>query len=310
MENVGWTLTIPQPPFGGLQGRICVNANSRRLIGRLVITLFALFIASIICASAFAQRPAEPQPIRAEPLYGQCASLRDTGAVALSAIVALKDKDAQKRVKAAETLAASCDARAVEPLVAALKDPETAVRVAAAQALGQLGDRNAIEPLIEAIGDEDWRTRAALARTLCSFQAYASSNATLNTLANPGGKKISDEGDLRARCQAILMINQLRDVRFSRKAIGFLFGFLDYQDEKLRRIAQETALELKNTRNGFRELIGIFKQSNFPVFRRKAIYYLGKYKIEEALPILTEAANEDRDPVVRKMAKEAAESWN
>ncbi len=269
--------------------------------------LLVLFVSSIVCAPIFAQRPA---PIRAEPLYEQCASLRDTGAAAASAIATLKDKDAQKRVKAAETLAASCDARAVESLVAALKDPEVAVRVAAVQALGQLGDRSAIEPLIEAIGDEDWRVRAALGRTLCSFQAYASSNAALNLLANPGGKKVSDEGDLRARCQAILMVNQLRDVRFSRKAIGFLFGFLDYQDGNLRRIAQETALELKNTRNGFRELIGILKQSNFPDFRRKAIYYLGKYKIEETLPILTEISIEDRDSVVRKIAKEAVESRN
>ena len=74
----------------------------------------------------------------------------------------------------------------------------------------------------------------------------------------------------------LLMVNQLRDVRFSRKAIGFLFTFLDYEDEKLRRIAEETALELKHTRNGFRELIAILKQYNYPVFRRKADYYLGK----------------------------------
>jgi HEAT repeat protein len=297
--------------LGGLQSQIFVDANSWRLIGRLVIGLFfALFVVSIICAPAFAQPPAGLQPLRAEPLYEQCSSLQNIGEAVAGTIASLKDKDAQKRVKAAETLAASCDARAVEPLVATLKDPEVAVRVAAVQALGQLGDRSAIELLIEAIGDEDWRVRAALARALCSFQAYASSNAALNTLANPAGKKITDEGDLRARCQAILMINQLRDVRFSRKAIGFLFGFLDYQDEKLRRIAQETALELKNTRNGFRELIGIIKQSNFPDFRRKAVYYLGKYKIEETLPILTEISIEDRDPVVRKMAKEAVESRN
>jgi len=104
------------------------------------------------------------------------------------------------------------------------------------------------------------------------------------------------------------MVNQLRDVRFSRKAIGFLFAFLDYEDEKLRRIAEETALELKNTRNGFRELIGILKQHNYPVFRRKAAYYLGKYNIEESRPALAEAAAGDRDASVQKMAKEALEA--
>jgi HEAT repeat protein len=278
--------------------------------GGLAIGALLLFVELIICAPAFAQQSSELRPIRAEPLYERCALLRDTGVSAASALAALKDKDAQKRVKAAQALAASCDARAVEPLVAALKDPEASVRVAAVQALGQLGDRSAIEPLIEATSDEDWRVRAALARALCSFQTYASSNAALNRLANPGGEKVTDEGDMRARCQAILMINQLHDVRFSRKAIGFLFSFLDHQDEKLRLIAQETAMELKNSRNGFRELIGILKQSNFPDFRRKAVYYLGKYKIEETIPILTEISIEDRDPMVRKIAEEALRSRN
>ncbi len=104
------------------------------------------------------------------------------------------------------------------------------------------------------------------------------------------------------------MTNQLRDVRFSRKAIGFLFTFLDYEDEKLRQIAEETALELKNTRNDFRELIGILKQHNYPVFRRKAAYYLGKYNIEEARSALAEAAAGDRDASVRKAAKAALEA--
>ncbi|MGE0127849.1 MAG: HEAT repeat domain-containing protein [Blastocatellales bacterium] len=275
---------------------------------RFVSSLFALIIGSAGCVQVFAQ--SEARTIHAEPLYEQCSSLQDTGAGAANAIAALKDKDTQKRVKAAEALARSCDTRAAEPLAAALKDPEVAVRVAVAQALGQLGDRNTIEPLIEALGDEDWRVRAALARTLCSFQAYTLSNATLNTLANPGDRKVADEGDLRARCQGILMVNQLRDVRFSRKAIGFLFLFLDYQDEKLRRIARETAMELKNTRNGFRELIGIIKQHNFPDFRRKAVYYLGKYNIEEARPVLIEVSISDRDESVRKLAKEAVESRN
>jgi HEAT repeat protein len=247
-------------------------------------------------------------PLRAEPLYEKCAALKNDSEAAPAAIAALKDKQAAKRVKAAETLAKSCDSRAVEPLVAALKDPEAQVRLAAVEALGQLGDRSSIEPLIEALSDEDWRVRAALGRTLCSFQVYQSSNAALNTLVNPAGKKVTDEGDLCARCFGILMVNQLRDVRFSRKAIGFLFTFLDYEDEKLRRIAEETALELKSTRNGFRELIAILKQHNYPVFRRKAAYYLGKYNIEETRPALAEAAAGDRDPSVQKVAKEALEA--
>jgi hypothetical protein len=267
------------------------------------VLLVLIFLSAGLIARAQSGAP----PLRAEPLYEQCAQLKNDSEPTPGAIATLKDKETAKRIKAAESLAKSCDSRAVEPLVAALKDPEAQVRLAAVEALGQLGDRSSIESLIETMSDEDWRVRAALGRTLCSFQVYQSSNAALNTLVNPAGRKINDEGDLRARCFGILMINQLRDVRFSRKAIGFLFTFLDYEDEKLRRIAEETALELKNTRNGFRELIGILKQHNYPDFRRKAVYYLGKYNLEEARPALAEVAAGDRDPSVQKVAKEALE---
>ena len=245
--------------------------------------------------------------IRAWPLYQQCPSLQASSDTAPGLIASLKGKDAQKRVKAAELLAKSCDSRAVEPLVAALKDSERSVRIAAVETLGQLGDRSTIEPLIEIATDEDWRVRAALARSLCSFQAYQASNAALNVLSNPGDRKVIDEGDLRARCAGILMVNQLHDVRFSRKAIGFLFLFLDSENQTLRHIAEETALELKNTRNGFHELVGILKQHNYPVFRRKSAYWLGKFNLEEARPALSEASIGDRDSSVQRAAREALE---
>jgi HEAT repeat protein len=275
---------------------------------RFVNSFFALVIGLFACAQSHAQSAAPP--IRAEALYEQCSSLQGgaEAAVVENALAALKGKETAKRVRAAEALAKSCDSRAVEPLVAALKDTEVAVRIAAVEALGQLGDRNSIGPLIEALDDQDWRVRAALGRALCSFQVYQSSHVALNRLVNPGDQKIADEGDLRARCIGILMINQLRDVRYSRKAISFLFTFLDHENEKLRRIAEETALELKNTRNGFRELIGILKQHSYPDFRRKAAYYLGKYNIEEARPALAEAAVGARDASVQKAAKEALEA--
>jgi HEAT repeat protein len=287
--------------------RTAIQAVRHMAADRGVNPCLILIVLLVLCGRASAQQPPEFRPMRAEPLYEQCAALTQAGEAPASAVAGLKEKDPQKRVKAARALAESCDARAGGPLVAALKDPDVAVRISAVEALGRLGDRNTIDSLIEALNDEDWRVRAALARSLCSFQAYAPGNATLNVLANPGDKKITEEGDLRARCQGILMVNQLRDVRFSRKAIGFLFLFLNSENEKLRGVAEETAMELKNTRNGYRELIGILKQNNFPDFRRKAAYYLGKFNIEEARPALTEASVGDRDPGVQKVAKEALE---
>jgi HEAT repeat protein len=278
------------------------GAACRECRGWLILA--AVFV---LYGRSLARQAAEFQPMRAEPLYEQCAALTQGGEAAAAALTGLKEKDPRKRAMAAKALGGSCDAGASEALTAALKDPDVAVRVAAVEALGRLGDRKAIDPMIEALSDEDWRVRAGLARALCSFQVYAPSNATLNVLANPVDKKITEEGDMRARCQGILMVNQLRDVRFSRKAIGFLFLFLNNPNEKLRGIAEESAMELKNTRNGYRELIGILKQNNFPDFRRKAAYYLGKFNIEDARPALTEASIGDHDASVQRAAREALE---
>lgn len=271
--------------------------------------LFILFAAGSVCSQSQPQvgqsAPAR-QPVRALPLYEQCASLVENNEAAPAAIAALKDKDSQKRIKAAEALAKSCDSRATNPLLAAARsDEDVTVRVAAVEALGRLGDKEAIDPLIESIEDADWRVRMALARALPSFQVYRSNNATLNALTNPGDKKITEEIDLRVRCQGILEVNQMRDVRFSRKAIGFLFIFLDHENIELRRIARETAMELKNTRNGLHELIGILQQHNYPDFRLKAALYLGKFNLEEARPALEQAAASDRDSNVREAAQAA-----
>ena len=245
--------------------------------------------------------------IRALPLYGQCASLQPNETT-IAAIAGLKDKDPQKRIKATETLAKSCDSKATAPLLATTKDDETSVRVAAIEALGQLGDQEAIDPLIELVEGADWQIRMALVRTLASFQVYRSNNVVLNLLTNPGDKKITEETDLRVRCFGILMVNQLRDVRFSRKAIGFLFLFQEHQLPDFRRIAEETALELRNTRNGYHELAGILKQHNSPDFRRKAAYWLGKFSTDEARAVLEDAVANDKDPSVKAAAQNALKS--
>jgi HEAT repeat protein len=264
-----------------------------------------LFVCSVICVcsviSLFTQAKQPPAP-RSLPLYDQCSSLRINPEISVSA---LQDKDPQKRAEAMGRVAEGCDSRAVEPLIAALKDADVSVRIAAVEALGRLGDRNALEALIEAIDDPDWRIRLALGRSLCSFQIHRASYAVLNSLVNPGDRRITEEGDLRARCQGILEINQLRDVGFSRKAVGFLFRFLDDDREKFRRIAEETMMELKRTRNGPHELIGVLKQNNQPEFRRKAAFWLGKLRIEQSRDVLAEASAKDPDPGVRRVAGEA-----
>lgn len=254
---------------------------------------------------AWAQVTMDSPTVRAVPLYEQCKPQVSASKTTPVAVAALKDKDPQKRVEAARSLAKACDTQATEALMSAFRDENLAVRVAAVEALGQLGGEEAIDPLVESIPDQEWQVRWAMIRTLASFQKYRSNNAVLNLLTNPGDKKITDEHDLRVRCFGILMVNQLRDVRFSRKAITFLFMFQDHERQEFRRIAEETGMELRNTRNGYHELAAILKQHSYPEFRRKAAYWLGKFGTDEARAALQEAATNDKDPAVQKAAQDA-----
>lgn len=276
---------------------------------RIPATLFLLLASIVPILAAEPGTGADWATIRTRPLYESCTPSAGSPSLA-AALKALKDGDAARRIKAIEQLLAQCSPEAVEPLIAALPDADVAVKVAAIEALGQLRDPQAIDPLVELAYHEDWRVRLALTRTLASYQVYRSNNALLNVIVNPGDKKVvTEEGDMRARCLGILQVNQLRDVRFSRKAIGFLFTFLDYQDPVLRRLAEEAATELKTTRNGYHELVAILKQHTFPDFRIKAATWLGKWKLAEAREALTEAAANDKHPAVKKAAAEALAGW-
>lgn len=258
----------------------------------------------LLAGSAFAQFSKVPA------LYEQCQPLTENPALTetlAKQTAALKSGDAKQRAAAAQELAKTCDPRAATPLLEALKSEEVSVRLAAAEALGKLGSAEAIEPLIEALQDRDWQVRAALGWALGSFNVHAPRNATLNVLVNTGNAPVTDEGDMRARCFGVLVVNQMRDVRFSRKAISFLFDFLDNKDPKLRAVAEATAAELKFTRNGYHELIGILKQHNFPEYRRKAAYWLGEWQQTEARAALAEAAIADKDAQVQQTAKAALE---
>ncbi len=198
-----------------------------------------------------------------------------------------------------------CEPSAGSAAIETLRDADPLKRLKAVEAVYRACDDRAIDALIEAIADPDWRVRAAVGQALCSFQISRASNAALNMLVNPGDRRITDPDDLRARCLTILAINQLRDVRYSRKAIGFLFTFLDFKDERMRLIAEATAGQLKHTRNGYHELVGIVRQHNYPDFRRKAAIWLGTFP--EAAEVLAEVAANDRDESVRRAAREALE---
>ncbi len=246
---------------------------------------------------------------KAQQIHDQCASLSkgaSTNDGVATAIAALKDKDPKARAQAAGQLGKSCDARAVEPLVDLLSNEDPASRIAAIEALGRLGDNSASDPMLEmTVTEKDWRVRMALISSLASFKTFRARNGVLNGLANPSGEDISDLNDMHVRCAAILTCNQLRDVQYSRKAILFLYNFLNSKFPTTRQMSEQTLYELKNTRNASTEFLAILKLDHNPELRRWAAEWMGKIGFENVGEALTAAAANDPDSKVKQAAATA-----
>jgi len=268
----------------------------------LAVCLLAGILASASCARA------QGTPIKSLPIYEPCASLV-TGAsqddAVAKAIVAVKSTDAKARIQATQQLSKACDKRGVDPLLDLLSDPDTSVRIAAAEALGKLGDQESIQPMVDLLGSQNIQVKMAMVSSLASFPGFKGRNAVVNQVANPSGADISDEADMRLRCAAILTACQLKDVSHSRKSILFLNDFLNSQHAPIRALAEQTLLELKNTRNGETEMIAILKQSSNPVLRRWAATWIGKIGFTGVREALQEAAATDSDSLVKQSAAES-----
>jgi HEAT repeat protein len=266
------------------------------------------FVGMLLFSTAvFAQEQETERPQR-KYLYPTCAMLSSDKPEIARQIEQLQDKDVTVREKMARQLGSSCDQRAVAPLITLLSDADAKVRVAAVESLAKLNDRSAGPPMIEMaeLKEKDWSVRAVLGQALATFQYYAAGYAALNAVANPGADPVRSVDEIKARCNAILAVNEMTDVRFSRKATLFLFRFRsEITDPELKKIVDETLMKLGETRNGIHELRGIFKQDRFPENRVNAAYWLGQIGAESARGLLTEASIGDSNAKVRQTAKEA-----
>ncbi len=268
--------------------------------------LSALSMGGVMCLAGLAGD--QPPAIQPQPVYTQCTSLAAGGSTddeAARSLSSLKDKDPRVREQSALGAGRSCDKRAVEPLIELLKDSDPAVRRAAVEALGKLGDADAIQPLGEMIGDQDWQVRQTLISALVSFNDSTAKSLVVNGISNAYGAEATDPNDMRVRCSAILTLNQLNNPVYSRKPILFLYSYLQSSNDPIRRIAEQTMIELKNTRNGSIELIALLKQSQNPEIRCWSAQWIGKLKIENGREALQDIAANDRNQKVRAAATEA-----
>lgn len=274
--------------------------SSRRI---LVLCLSVWLWSGAACAKA------QSVKVKSLPIYEPCQSLvagsAADDAVAKS-IANLKSQDSKIRVQASLELSKACDKRAVDPLLDLLAgDPDTQVRIAASEALGKLGDQSSVQPMVDVLASQKIEVKTAMVSALASFPGFQGRNAVVNQVANPSGVEVIDDADMQLRCAAILTACQLKDVSHSRKSILFLFDLLNSKHANIRALAEQTLLELKNTRNGQTEMIAIMKQSNNPVLRRWAASWIGKIGFAGAREALQEAADNDKDPEVKRLAAES-----
>ncbi|MBS1810911.1 MAG: HEAT repeat domain-containing protein [Acidobacteria bacterium] len=268
--------------------------------------LILLLLILNLAASAQDKSVDEQYVIKVRPLIEPCEELKDADDAAVAkAIKDISTADSAGKIRLAGELGKSCHKKSAEPLVALLDDKDPLVKIAAVEALAHLGDEETIEALIQVGKDPDWRVRFATGPALCAFQKQKSSYAALNYLGVASTTNPVNEEDMRARGVTFLAINQMRDVSFSRKTLFYLFSAQDSKDEGVRKVARETLMALKNTRNGSRELIALLKQSLNPNYRRNCAYWLGQLKVEVGRDVLTDVAANDVDETVKKTAAEA-----
>ena len=247
-----------------------------------------LYVACAPASGPDAELPKLPPEAESDPLFAE------------------KGRSEQKIALIARVRRA-CHPASAARLLAPMGDEDPQVRLAAIEALGQIQQPEAIEPLIEQIGREtDWQVRTALAWSLASFQTHRPSSAVLNLIANPGSQPIlGGEAELSTRCAAVLAVNQLRDVRYSRKAVVFLFAFLELPDPRMVKVAEQALYHLRETRNGYHEMVGIIRKHGFPDHRSKAADWLGRWRATTARPILLEVAAKETHPLVLQAVKDA-----
>ena len=247
-----------------------------------------LYIACTPASGADAELPAAPAEGGSDPLF-------------------LEKGRSEQKIVLIGRVRRACQPASVARLLVPLEDEDPQVRLAAIEALGQIQQPEAIEPLVDRIGREtDWQVRTALAWSLASFQTHLSSSAVLNLIANPGSQPIrGGETELRTRCSAVLAINQLRDVRYSRKAVVFLFAFLGLPDPQMVKVAEQALYLLRETRNGYHEMVGIIRKPGFPEQRSSAAVWLGRWRAASARPVLLEVAAKETHPRVLQAVKEA-----
>jgi HEAT repeats len=280
----------------------------------------ALMLSMLMSGFVFAQTAAKPDEkfsLKVPTVLTQCESLSGEENSAIAKLIkdltpqpAEAGKESVKipsevKIKAAETFGNSCSAKAIEPLVSLLADTEPLVRVAAVEALGKLGERESAKNLEDLYGDPDWRVRYALGAALFAYPVFVVRAAANNSIGGGSPVDVTTDGDMIARCNAILQAQQVNDPSFSRKTINFLFGYLDSDNPIVKKYAQETMKLLPSTRNGQFELIGCLKSHANPNWRKKAAYWIGELKMERGRAAVENAIANDVDATVKQWAKEA-----
>lgn len=200
----------------------------------------------------------------------------------------------------------SCDTRAVEALTARLGAESLSIRLAAIEGLGKLGGSDSATALVELLWSNPIpQIRLALIPAMIAFPSSTLRSIVRDLIAVNNSEKTDTPEKAHVKGVAMLALNQLTDNAHSRKAI---LSQYDLESSGIPAIQSTVAASMRGlpkTRNGVRELIGIFKKHSITSVRIWAATWLGKLRAEEAKEALQSAAANDKNAGV-KTAAEAA----
>lgn len=201
-----------------------------------------------------------------------------------SLIEALKDEDANTRIRAAVTLGKIKDKRAVEPLIEALKDKYGLIRKRAVFSLGEIKDHRAVEPLIEMLKDKYASIR--------SDAAYALGKIRDKRAVEPLTEALKDK-NRHVRWEIIRALNRMRDAR----SIEALMEIVkNEKDTEVRAAALTTLGNIKEKPKTIGPLLQVLKNKQENEYiRQEVAWKLGGINDPQAVEALSQILKDENE---------------
>ena len=208
-------------------------------------------------------------------------------------ITGLQDKKGTiKRTAKKDLIAFGSDA--VEPLIGVVKDwkgQQADLRVVCVDILGEIGDERAVPVIIDVLKEDRMTMRYNAARALGNIADKRAAPALIGLL---------NDKEWQVRFYAVEALGKIGD----RSAVNPIADIMIKDANSEIRLTAIDALNSLDGKSRYKSVIELFSD-NQPNIRSRAVELIGKWKTEEALPLIVRMLRDDRSNVVRSSCAHA-----